>query len=304
MIDNLRSVLIDAIRLVFKNKKLLLLYWLTNLGFAMALTFPLLTILRKDLLHSAINSHFSGEFDFLWFVQFQINYRQIIEILPGLLYSITFIYYIIQLFFTGGLLAVSMNYQKNHMVDYFYGGVKYFFRFFIVFLILILLYFVILSFNSLLYTAAAHLFVNSEREWLEFWAHCLRIIIFLFLITVVNFIGDYTKVVVVVNDERNILRALAAALRFIKRNFSIVITLFLLLLICLAAVAVGYNLLDSLISKKNLILISATFVIQQMLIIFRLIIRMLSYTSELVLYNDLSAEVQHPEIENTVAETD
>jgi hypothetical protein len=86
----------------------------------------------------------------------------------------------------------------------------------------------------------------------------------------------------------------ARAIIFIKKNFSVVIVLFLLLASCVLAAAILYNVVDGTIPKSSLLLIALTFSIQQLLIVFRLIMRMVFFTSELIIFRDLNAEIISP----------
>lgn len=296
MIRLLKKTLVESSRLVYQNGKFAILFWITNLGFSIALTFPVFLMLYDNLHQSVLSSPRGGEFDFLWFMQFRELNIQMFQAIPGMLYSVTFLYNIIQLFYTGGLLAVSLNVRKNHIVDFFYGGVKYFFRFFVIFLLTLLFFFLALSVNTLIYSVIESAFSNSQNTELEYGLHAARYVVFLFLITVVNFVSDYAKIVTVVGDETNMFTIIVKAIRFIRANFTVVISLFLFLASCILGAAILYNLADGFIPKTSVFLIAATFSVQQLLILFRLFTRMLFYTSELFIFRELSAEVIAPQL--------
>ena len=58
-----------------------------------------------------------------------------------------------------------------------------------------------------------------------------------------------------------------------------------------------YNIVDSYIPKYPYYYMVLTFIIQQLLIIFRLLIRMLFYSTEVYLYIELSAELVTSNVE-------
>ncbi|MBI2416617.1 MAG: hypothetical protein HYV28_01690 [Ignavibacteriales bacterium] len=290
MIKEIKQTLLYSARFTYQNKMLVFLYWATNLGFALVLTFPLFTLLKEELQYSAINSHFAAEFDFLWYIQFLTHHDTMVNVIPGLVISIALLYNLIQLFYTGGFLAIAAHPQKNHIVDFFFGGVRYFYRFVAVYLVTILLYFVIISINSLLVGIGNRLFADSQSTLPEFFFHFARYTLFLFWIVVVNVVADYSKVAIASKDESNLIRAAVKAFLFVKDNFALTISIFLILASFVSAAALAYNFVDGFIPKDSWYLIIATFFIQQMLIIFRLIIRMQFYASEYYIYNDLTAE--------------
>jgi hypothetical protein len=271
--------------------KFLILLWTTNFVFAFALTYPVYSLLNADLIHSTLNSHFTGEFDFLWFIQFMFINKKTILGIPGLLLSLTGIYNLIQLFYSGGFISVLMNPGKNHWVDFFFGGVKYFFRYFKLFLWTILLYALAVWANVLTYSGVQLILNSYESPFIVLGINIVRNSLFLFFICSVNLLVDYTKVVVCSTDQSKIRFSFLKAVRFIRDNFKNALIVYLLCALFVAIAAVGYNILDSFIPKTSLALIIVTFFIQQLLVIFRFLIKILFFSTEVVLYSELSADV-------------
>ena len=60
--------------------------------------------------------------------------------------------------------------------------------------------------------------------------------------------------------------------------------------------AIIYNLVRVTIPETPFYFLIVSFILQQMLIIFRLLIRMLFYSTEVILFNDLIAEVISPKV--------
>ncbi len=286
-----KTSLIFAARQVFANYKFFLLLWLTNVVFAAAITLPISNLFMKDLLHSYINSHFSGEFDFYWYLQFRAENRPVLEQLPLLLISLTVIYNFIQLFYSAGLISVLGNPKKNHISDFFYGGVQYFFRFVLIFLASVTVHFVLISVYTLLKESAEIVLGGVNNQGLIVYANIVIFTFFLFMISLLNLLGDYTKILVVLHDSRSILLSVKKSVLFIYKNFPIVFFLFIVTSSFVAAAAVVYNVLDSFIPKGSLVLIALTFFIQQLLIIFRILIKMMFFSSEIFLYRELDAQV-------------
>jgi len=296
----IKEILVKGVRMIFAHRKFVLLFWLTNLVFAFALSLPLFSILQQGLSHSLINNSLGIGFDYFWYVQFRYIYQNALNALPFLLYAFAGVYILTQLLFVGGLLSVYTNSKKNHIVDFFYGSVKYFMRFLRLALIIGVLYFVAVSINVLFDYSIQKIFQDQEDAFIEFAIQIFRYLFFLLLICVINIISDYTKVAIVAVDSTKLLKSLLKAIQFIKKNFVKVMIVYLIMLIFVALGATVYNLVDSFVPKKPAYLLLLTFLIQQLLIIFRVLIRMYFYSTELIIYTDGEAETVSPAFEEII----
>ncbi|MFA6977879.1 MAG: hypothetical protein WC209_01045 [Ignavibacteriaceae bacterium] len=294
---SIKEILINGSRLVFAQRKFVLLFWITNIVFAFALSLPLFSVLQQGLAHSLINNNLSMGFDYLWYVQFRHIYQNSLDAIPILLYAFAGVYVLLQLFYLGGLFAVYTNSKKNHMVDFFYGSVKYFIRFLKIAVFVGALYFVAISINVLIDYGIKEIFLEKENAAVEFAVQIFRYLFFLLLISLINIISDYTKVAITVVDSTKLFRSLYKSFQFIKKNFVKVMTVYFIMLVFVAIGATIYNLVDSLLPKKPVYFLLLTFLIQQLLIIFRVLIRMYFYSTELLIFTDGEAETVSPAFE-------
>jgi len=141
------------------------------------------------------------------------------------------------------------------------------------------------------------IFLEQENAVVEFIVQIVRYLFFLFLVSIVNIISDYTKVVILVVDSTKLFRSLYKSFQFIKKNFVKVVTVYFIMLVFVAIGATIYNLVDSFLPKKPVYFLLLTFLIQQLLIIFRALIRMYFYSTELLIYTDGEAEIVSPHFE-------
>lgn len=294
---SIKEILVNGSRMVFAHRKFLLLFWITNIVFAFVLSLPLFSVLQQGLAHSLINSNLSLGFDYTWYVQFRHIYRNSLDAIPILLYAFAGVYILVQLLYLGGLLSVFTNPKKNHVVDFFYGSVKYFIRFLKIAVFTFGLYFVVISLNVLIDFGIKQIFLEQENAVVEFIVQIVRYLFFLFLVSIVNIISDYTKVVILVVDSTKLFRSLYKSFQFIKKNFVKVVTVYFIMLVFVAIGATIYNLVDSFLPKKPVYFLLLTFLIQQLLIIFRALIRMYFYSTELLIYTDGEAEIVSPHFE-------
>lgn len=291
MINYIKNIILYGVRSVFHNFKIVFLLWFFNAISALVLTVPILNILMENLGSSLESDQLAREFDYMWFIQFRHIYQSNFEQLPLSIYTVVGIYTIIQTFFLGGLIAIFNTPEKNHIVDFFYGGVKYFFRFVKVTLASILFYIAAFLLNDYLGDLIHFIFRNSENVRFEFLLFGLRYILLIFFIGVVSIISDYSKVALAVNDRSKVLKEMYVAILFIKNNFAKVFIIFLIVAIIGVAGVIVYNLLGLAIPRTPYYLLLLSFILQQMLIIFRLLVRMLFCVTEVNLFKDLSADI-------------
>jgi hypothetical protein len=245
----------------------------------------------ENLGTSLVSDQLAREFDYMWFVQFRNIYQSNFDQLPLSIYTVVGIYTLIQTFFLGGLLAIFHIPEKNHIVDFFYGGVKYFFRFVKITLASLLIYIAAFLINDYMGELIHFLFKDSENVRLEFVLFGLRYVLLIFFIGVVSIISDYSKVALAVNDRTKIFKEMYTAVLFIKNNFSRVFITFLIVATIGALGAAFYNIIGKAIPRTPYYLLLISFILQQMLIIFRLLVRMLFCVTEVSLFKDLSAEI-------------
>ncbi len=291
MMQYIKNTILFGTRSVFHNFKIVFLLWFLNAISALVLTVPILNILMENLGTSIVSDQLAREFDYMWFVQFRNLYQSNFDQLPLSIYTVVGIYTLIQTFFLGGLLAIFHIPEKNHIVDFFYGGVKYFFRFVKITLASLLIYIAAFLINDYMGELIHFLFKDSENVRLEFVLFGLRYVLLIFFIGVVSIISDYSKVALAVNDRTKIFKEMYTAVLFIKNNFSRVFITFLIVATIGALGAAFYNIIGKAIPRTPYYLLLISFILQQMLIIFRLLVRMLFCVTEVSLFKDLSAEI-------------
>ncbi len=292
MTVSIKDFILHGVRTVFHNSKFVVLLWVINAISALVLSVPIYQLLIDSLGHSLYSDKLAIDFDLMWFAQFQNIYKIHIDQIPLNIYFVVGIYTIMQTFFLGGLISVFNYPQKNHIVDFFFGGVKYFYRFVKILVATLFLYAAAFIANDLLGDLIGWAYSNSESVMGDFVIRSLRYIFLIFVIGVISIIADYSKVSLGVKDSYKIFREIYSAIIFIKKNFLKVFTVFLFVAILGALGAIFYNLLNRFIPRTPYYYLVIIFILQQMLIIFRLYIRMLFCATEVFLFKDLSAEVE------------
>jgi hypothetical protein len=290
MIYNIRQIIQQGIKLLFKNNKFFWLFWGTNILFGVILSLPIYYILEDNLIHSSYSQKLSFGFDYIWYLQFMELYKTTIGEIPYMIYGTVGVYILIQVFFIGGLISVFNIPKKNHYVDFFYGGVRYWYRFTKVMLISLIFYAIAFLINDYLGQLVQLLFSDSARLT-DFILRGSRYILLIFLIGIVSIISDYTKVALAIKDNEKVWMEIINIIKFLMKNFYQVFVIFFIIACFGAAGAIIYNFTDSSLPKTTYAYFGLAFILQQLLIIFRLLVKMLFVSTEVIIYKDLNAGI-------------
>ncbi|MDP4173148.1 MAG: hypothetical protein Q8933_04190 [Bacteroidota bacterium] len=291
MIKQLKEIFRQSIVLLYRNSKFVWLYWGTNLAFGIVLSLPLYYMLSDHLMHSSLSQLLSSGIDYIWYLQFRSLYDTEIGEIPYMIYGTVGIYVLIQVFYLGGLISVFNIVKKNEYVDFFYGGVKHWYRFSKVMLLSLVFFAVAFKINDLTGQLLSYLFANQEKIIFEFILRASRYILLIFLLGLVMLVGDYLKIALAVKDSTKVLKEIYPLLLFLKNNFNRVFTVFFLVAVLGAMGAVVYNVIEGFLPKNHYFYLLLAFILQQMLIIFRLLVRMLFSATEIYLYKDINAQI-------------
>lgn len=286
-----KELFTTAFRSVFYNSKFVILLWALSAVTALVITMPLYHIMLDSLGSSFLSDKIASGMDMLWLAQFLNIHDKQLDGIPFLFFSAMISYLIIQNFFSGGIIAIFNIPKKNHILDFFYGCVKYWFRFLKVLLISILFYATAFILNEVFAYLINLGFAKSENAMLEFVLLAAKYVFLIFLIGLTAIIADYAKVILASRDGTSALQSIFQAIIFIKNNFNKTFSVFVSISIIGALGVILYNLIGRFIPRTPYYFLILTFILQQMLIIFRLLIRMFFYSSEVLIYNDVSAEV-------------
>lgn len=295
--ETLSSILLHGIDLVWNNLRFLWLFWLANIVFGVTLSLPFFYIADDSLKHSLLSTRIASGYDSDWLMQMYNTYKMSFEQFNFGLYGFIGIYLLLQLFFIGGLVSVFNNNNKNHYVDFFYGGVQFFWRFLKVLFVSLTFYIIGFTINAYVNDLLSDFFVKSEYKNFEFMLKALNFLSLLCFIAIVSIVSDYTKVSLAVFDRINVFKEIIVTLKFMKHNFFKVIMIFIIVASFGATFAIIYNVIEKFIPKNAIFFLFIAFVLQQILIILRLLIKMYFYSTQVLLYKELVAETVEVEIQ-------
>lgn len=285
-------------RLVGSNLKFVFLFWFANASVAFVMSISLYYMLIDHLEFSLMSERISEGFQHIWLIQFLNNYKNNLGEIPFTIYGFVGIYALLQTFFSGGLLSVFNKPKKNHMVDFFYGGVQLWWRFTKIVIIALAFYAAAFLINDLIGYLLALAFKNTELELVDFILRSLRYLLLIFFILIISIMTDYIKTAVCIKESGSIFSEIKSVIILVKNNFSKIAGIFLIISVAGLSAGVVYNVIGTFIPHTPSYFLILAFILQQLLIIFRILIRMLFYSTEVILFNDIIAEVITADAQN------
>jgi len=309
---------LKGFRLTAKTARMVLLLFIINLTFALVLAVPMYYSLKDSFGNSLVGERMAKGFDTLWwheyrdqsegiektFTPFIIgkgailnNLEMLVQMkffeLPPIILVFGLVYILFHTFLAGGILSTfNKDPPRFALRSFSEGAGRYFFRFILVVLVSWLFFFGLLGslnqwFNSIVNKVAE----NAFSEITPFYLSLLfNIFIFVFLL-LFRMIFDYSRITIVADGERNILRAIANAFEFVIKNPGSTLSLFYTVFAVNVVVTLIYILIKSLIPQTNAWGVLFAFIFQQMFIFAVVWIRCWLYASQLELYKFIPKEI-------------
>lgn len=264
-----------------RRPRLLLILWVVNVVFALLIAGPFFALFSSDLGHSLLGRNLQT-LDFVWIGDLLYRYQ---DIAPAALAAVAIpvvLYALVYVFLNGGIIGRLLDGEGRTTPQTFFSDCgRYFWTFVRLFLASLLFY--ALAFGVVLEAAAALLKPVSETaltEWQDFWISGLHSVAALLFLSLVHMIFDYARIRVVAEDDRRVLHALMAALRFVGRRFFRAWFLYLLVAAGFIAGTAIYAMAGQAIPPEGLAWTGLAILWGQAFIAFRLWTKMVFFSAQ------------------------
>jgi len=256
-----------------------------NVVFAAAAAVPFLIIAQTELGHSLLGSSVRPA-DLMWLGETALKYGDALPaLLAGLLVAAV-LYLALQVFLNGGVFGRLLDREGRATLAAFTGDCgRYFGRFTRIFLVSLV--FLFLTFGIVLELVSALIgpaMKSAPTEWLPLILSNAHFLIALLLLSIVHMVVDYTRIAVVADNERRVLKALRHALIFLKRRFFRAWALYLLIVGAALAGTIGLSAVLGPLGGPGTATVIAAFAVMQIYILFRLLVRMLFVAAQAEFY--------------------
>ncbi|MFQ5707623.1 MAG: hypothetical protein ACE5HO_09260 [bacterium] len=277
---------------MWANKRMVLVFYLANLLFGVILMLPFRAIVTRFVGHSLVGQDLAGRLDMDFLFEFLTYNKNVSSIFFNLVLIFPALYWLVSLFLSGGAFAVFLSGEKYSPGVFWGSTARFAGRFFRLALwsipVLALLF--CLQFVE---TGVQRLFFGSDPyQNITYWGGWIKVGLRTLSILLFGLVLDYARIHLVLTDERKTRRSLWRGLTFafgkLTRTFGLAFILFVVGAVVLAI----YNPVANSLAAPNALVILLLFLVQQLYLFFRMMLRLTLFASELHLYQGLSAAVQ------------
>ena len=274
---------------VNSNFKYIVLLWGVNTVFSILLTGPIFLFLKESLQHNVQADKLTETFNYLWFLELNFQFKEIIETLPIILVMAGIIFVLIQVFLFSGMYQIlAGEVDKNQFIDFFYGCVRYFYRFFKVFLISVVCYVGLYFVNIVYLNYTDILSMNSESEFLIMLFNLIRYATIVLLFGILNLIFDYFRIRIVIHQNYNVLKDWWLSFKFVIKKFWRVSTLFWFFAALGLILSIVHTQINNYFNPTKYITIFGIFILNQIFIFTKIWMKLLFISSQIEFYRRIT----------------
>lgn len=280
---------------MWANKRMVLVFYLASFFFGLLMLMPMRSIMNSFIGNSFLGAELGGRLDMDFLFEFIKNKSEAAQAFGGLMLIVPAAYWLFSLFLSGGAFAVFAG--EKYTPTFFWGmSAKYFGRFFRLSLwslpvlgIMLLLQF--------LETGVQRLFFGSDPyQYITYWGGWIKFALVQIGILLYSMVLDYARIHAVLTDERKMRRSLWRGLMFAFGHFGKTFGLALSFFVIGAIVLAIYNPLANSLTAANTLVVLVLFLLQQVYMFFRMMLRLGLFASELQLYRGLEQPADDEEI--------
>jgi len=283
--QNLQS----GISQVLAHKRMIVVFFLANLFFGFLIILPLRAMLKNFIGDSTLGAALGGNLDMDFLFDFFQHNDQAMPTLWAMIFLVPLVNWLFTLFLSGGALSIFAAGEGYTPASFWGNAAKYFGRFLRLALwslpalaLLFCLQFLASGFERVIFGKGPYQNIVYWNGWIKVGLRAIGFLLF-------GMILDYARIYTVRTDERRMLNALKQGIKFVWGNFLQTFGLALLLLAIGVVALLIYNPLANSLSAPNALIVFMLFAVQQIYMIFRMIIRLTTYSSQLHLYRELAA---------------
>ncbi|MCH8125880.1 hypothetical protein IIC38_07965 [candidate division KSB1 bacterium] len=274
---------------MWTNKRMLIVFYLSNLFFGMILMLPFRGALSNYIGNSKMGEILAGRLDMDFVLEFIQNIDSVMGLFGSLVPLVPILFWLFLIFLSGGAFAVFASGEKYTPVAFWGGCAQYFGRF-IRLVLWSLLFGVLFFLLQLLVSLVRKLFGDDPYQNITYWLGWVTVGVRYISIILFGILLDYARIHAVTTGDRRMRVSVWYAFKFMFRNFVKTFSLALFLFVIGAMVLVIYNLISDSLSAPSALVILLLFVFQQLYMVFRMMMRLTFYSSQTNLFQSLSED--------------
>ncbi len=259
--------------------------WVINFLFSAMAAAPFIFLIQRDLGHSILGEKLRSV-DFLWLGEAVFKYGNAAPAVVGGALAVVLSTLLLYAFLNGGIIGRLLDKEGSSKLGAFFAdGGRYFWRFFGLFLLSLPFYAVAFGVLLSLFSALVGAWDrNATTEWTPLILSNLRFLFALALLTLVQLVFDYAKIITVAEDDHNVFHALRSALAFLGKRFFRSWGLFLMIALIPVVGTALFIILSGLLPGTGLVFPAIGIGLMQLYFIFRLWGKMLFFSAQAEYY--------------------
>lgn len=278
----------------WRNKALVTLFFAGNLLLAAAVAAPMHSAIADHLGHSMAANELARGFSAPWLVEFQLAYSGFLKGFSTAIVYGGILFLLLNAVLSAGAFEVfsrRLDPRNDGSAGFGRGIGRLWGRFLRVTAIASVFYYAV--FWLWVGRAAQFdrwLFRNSVREAPHFYLEWLRWALLFFCCFVVNLIVDYTRAALTAHPERSTLAAFGDGAGFVAGRLGRVMAIYLALGTLSAAAVLAYAAFARFFPQSSVITVFVWFVVAQILLWMRWLLRLSSWAAAVAYYESRSAD--------------
>jgi hypothetical protein len=220
-------------------------------------------------------------FNYSLWIDFFNNYSGQLGVIFSYLFLIGFLYLILNIFLSGGLISIWRNDSEEYDRNMFFiNCVEYFFRFIKIFLYILVLIIILLIFLLFIFAFIDSISKSIYSGNTVNLLYIAGLTLILFLLSVCIIIYDYARIILIKDIATSGVKSVIYSIKFVSRNFFGVYSIFVILFFIFLFSTVIYMGLKYFLSVTNWGLFLFILILQQIYILFRIYLRVIMYSSQ------------------------
>jgi hypothetical protein len=282
--------LFEGMKACWKNKRMVVLFYLVNVLFGLIVMIPFRTILVNFAGHSLVGKSLAEHFDLEFIIEFVRKNDGVFSTLMSLFLVAGAMYWLVGLFLSGGAYGMFVAGEKYSAQLFWKNAGEYFGRFIRLFLWSIPVFVVFYSIQFLENGFIRIFFGKDPYQNIIYWGSMVKTGLGYFGILLYYVVLDYARIYTVRTGERKMRIALWHGISFTFRHFFLTFALSLVMFLIGTIALLVYNPIADALHAPNALVVILLLVVQQCYILFRMLLRLILYAGQTSLHKHKAGE--------------
>jgi len=279
----------SGINRVWAGKRMLAPFYIASLVSGLLIMLPFAYVLDDFAGKSMMRQRLGESMDYNFFFEFMYYADSGLEAVRGMVLAVPFMYWLIALFLSGGALMIFAGHNKYVPSAFWGGAARYFGRFLRLTLMAIPVLAALFCLRYLVSLFQWIFFGSDPYEYVIYWGAWIKMGLGFVGLILFGLVFDYARIHLVLTDNRKTRKSLWQGARFAAKNLKYTLGLALIIFLCGWLAVIVYYITSNLFSGPSWIIVIALLIWQQLYILFRMALRLATYSSQMALYRRVSA---------------